>query len=99
VPGRGTFMIGAGGDKNLYVVAYDSVASINLRPGAGASKQLSVQFDRVQASTPIHLPADPTQPLQAATKQYVDARIWTGTQAAYNAIGTKDPTVLYVVSG
>lgn len=36
---------------------------------------------------------------QAAIKDYVDARIWTGTQAAYDAIGTKDPTVLYCITG
>jgi hypothetical protein len=33
----------------------------------------------------------------AATKAYVDGRIWSGTQAQYDAIPTKDPTVLYVV--
>jgi len=34
-----------------------------------------------------------------ATIVYVDSRIWKGTQAAYDAIVTKDPTVLYVVTG
>lgn len=38
-------------------------------------------------------------PSQASTKTYIDSRIWTGTQAAYDAIGTKDPTVLYVITG
>lgn len=34
-----------------------------------------------------------------ATRSYVDSRIWTGTQAQYNAIGTKDPTVVYIITG
>jgi len=33
----------------------------------------------------------------AATTGYVDSRIWTGTQAEYDGLGTYDPTVLYVV--
>ena len=46
------------------------------------------------------LPGDPTVPLQAATKQYTDQKWtrWTGNQAAYDAIGTKDPNTLYVVT-
>ena len=36
---------------------------------------------------------------EAADKPYVDARIWQGTQAQYDAIPSKDPTVLYVVTG
>lgn len=40
----------------------------------------------------------PTAPTQAAHKSYVDSRIWTGTQSAYDAIPSKDPTVLYVVT-
>jgi hypothetical protein len=45
---------------------------------------------------------DGTEPASgpaAADKDYVDSRIWTGTQAQYDAIGTKDPEVLYVVTG
>lgn len=34
-----------------------------------------------------------------ATKAYVDGRIWSGTQAQYDALTTKDPTVLHVVKG
>jgi hypothetical protein len=48
---------------------------------------------------PIVLAADPAAAMQPATKQYVDGRIWFGTLAAYTAIGTKDPTVLYVTTG
>lgn len=41
----------------------------------------------------------PTATNHAATKGYVDARIWFGTAAQYAAISPKDATVLYVVSG
>ena len=55
----------------------------------------------MQLGGPLTLPADPTTALQAATKQYADLKWtrWTGTQAAYNAIVTKDPNTLYVVVG
>jgi hypothetical protein len=33
----------------------------------------------------------------AASKGYVDSRIWSGTQAEYDALGAHDPVVLYVV--
>lgn len=39
----------------------------------------------------------PTASNDGANKAYVDSRIWSGTQAAYNAIAVKDPTVLYVI--
>ena len=42
---------------------------------------------------------DPQAPADAATRAYVDSRIWFGTQAAYDAIGSKDSSVLYVVTG
>jgi len=45
----------------------------------------------------IKVADDPTDDLGVATKQYVDSRIWSGTQAEYDAIVTKDPAVLYVV--
>lgn len=38
----------------------------------------------------------PTDNTDAANKGYVDSRIWTGTQAQYDA-SPKDPNVLYVV--
>jgi predicted RecA/RadA family phage recombinase len=37
-------------------------------------------------------------PSQSAVKNYVDGRIWSGTQAEYDAIGTKDPAVLYCIT-
>lgn len=44
------------------------------------------------------LPATtPTDVGHAASKGYVDSRIWKGTQAEYDALGTYDPDVLYVV--
>ena len=43
--------------------------------------------------------ATPTATTDGANKSYVDGRIWTGTQAGYDAIPAKDPTVLYVVVG
>lgn len=39
----------------------------------------------------------PVTPDHAANKEYVDGRIWTGSQGQYDAIPTKDPNVLYVV--
>lgn len=39
----------------------------------------------------------PTHVADAANKAYVDARIWQGTQAEYDAIAVKDQTVLYVI--
>lgn len=34
-----------------------------------------------------------------ATRSYAAGRVWMGTQSAYDQIGTKDPTVLYVITG
>lgn len=47
----------------------------------------------------LALAGDPQADADAATKRYVDARIWTGTQAQFDAIPVKDPDVLYVVTG
>lgn len=41
--------------------------------------------------------AEPTASAHLATKGYVDGRIWSGSQASYDAIAVKDPTVLYVI--
>jgi hypothetical protein len=41
----------------------------------------------------------PVAPDDLVTKGYVDGRIWKGTQAAYDALPTKDPNVLFVVTG
>lgn len=42
---------------------------------------------------------DPVDALEVTTKQYTDSRIWKGSQAEYDAIPTKDQTVLYVITG
>ena len=43
--------------------------------------------------------AGPSAASDATNKGYVDSRIWKGTQAEYDALATKDPAVLYVVTG
>lgn len=57
------------------------------------------QTGAITLSAPLSLSGAPTDTLHAATKQYVDDRVWFGTQAQYDAIPTKDPTVLYAISG
>ena len=42
-------------------------------------------------------PAGPAGPPGDVTSATVDV-LWTGTQAAYNAIGTKDPATLYFIT-
>ena len=59
--------------------------------------------------TSVTLPsADPTQPYEAVHKDYlerwvnlvVNSKMWTGTQAQFDAIATLDPnTYYYVVPG
>jgi len=39
----------------------------------------------------------PSSGTHATTKSYVDSRIWSGTQAQYNAIASPDPSVLYCI--
>lgn len=50
----------------------------------------------------------PSDASDIATKNYVDTTkigsstvttIWTGTQSAYDAIGTKDSATLYIIIG
>lgn len=41
--------------------------------------------------------SDPTDAADGANKGYVDSRIWFGTEAEYDAIVPKDPTVLYCI--
>jgi len=43
-----------------------------------------------KALVPIQLPADPTQPLEAATKQYVDGKAVTADEVF---VGAADPGV------
>lgn len=46
----------------------------------------------------IYSLAAPTAPDHVATKGYVDSRHVTLTQAEYDALATKDPTVLYIIT-
>jgi hypothetical protein len=48
---------------------------------------------------PLTLSGDPEKPLGAATKAYVDNRMWFGTREQYNALPTKAAGVLYVLTG
>ena len=41
----------------------------------------------------------PTAAAHATTKSYVDGKWVQMTQAAYNALGVKDPNVLYIIVG
>jgi hypothetical protein len=40
----------------------------------------------------------PTANSDAANRLFAQSRIWTGTQAAYDAIGTKDPEITYMIT-
>lgn len=74
------------------LTAVAGVAVTALSP-AGAGTEITV-------NAPIRMTAGtPSVAGHLATKGYVDGRMWFGTLAAYNAIGTKDPTCLYVVTG
>jgi len=64
-----------------------------------AQTTIYVQKTGDSMSGALTLNADPNTALAAATKQYVDGRFVQMTQAAYNALGTKDATVLYVIVG
>lgn len=41
--------------------------------------------------------SDPTENMDVATKQYVDNKIWIGTQTEYDAIITKDSNTVYII--
>jgi len=60
--------------------------------------QLILNGDVLVKSTTT-LAGDPTLPMHAATKQYADTKwtAWAGSQAEYDALGTYDPSCLYVV--
>lgn len=86
--GDATAETGAATGSNWALIGYNDDNSSN--------KQV-LAFNRASGLGTVA--ADPTDPLGIATKQYVDSRIWKGTQAAYDALGSHDPAVLYVVTG
>jgi hypothetical protein len=62
-------------------------------PGRDGSRvNLASEFP-IMLQTP-----EATMDSELVNKGYVDSRIWQGTQAQYDAIAVKDPTVLYVIT-
>ena len=57
-----------------------------------------ISWGGMQANGTVRSMSEPVEDDDAATKAYVDGRIWSGSQAEYDAIATKDPTVLYVIT-
>jgi len=78
----------AGGLNIDGTLTVDAITAITMHSNSG-----------LDAQGKITNMAAPTVGLDGANKTYVDSRIWSGTQAQYDAIVTKDPTVLYVVVG
>jgi hypothetical protein len=53
---------------------------------------------QLSSTLPVVLAApDGTSPDELVSKGYVDGRIWSGTQAQYDALPIKQPDVLYVI--
>lgn len=85
----------------------DNFALYRIPPGPGGhvdeTSVLMIDFadGRVIVAGRISGVASPVNPDDAATKAYADTKwkAWSGTQAQYDAIVTKDPGTLYVVSG
>lgn len=65
----------------------------------GAADKVNIHSGLTMQGSKIESVATPTANGDAANKQYVDGRIWKGTQAQYDALGVYDPDVLYVVTG
>lgn len=88
--GGGHFLFGiqAGGDRTAYLQSNEG--SVVLRPNGNAAAQFEIQNALVVSGTPIQLPADPASALHAATKQYADAVVLTGSIMAY--AGSTAPT-------
>ena len=59
----------------LYLIGRSQVI---IRPSGDYTKQWTFSTAWAQAGTPLFLPADPTEPMHAATKQYVDAHVPEG---------------------
>ncbi len=56
--------------------------------------RLTITNDDIQASAGY----EPQTDNSLATKKYTDSRIWKGTQAEYDALGTYDDSVLYCIT-
>lgn len=71
------------------------------------SDALNAIDNKTFSTTIVSTVADGTAPLQVASSTKVDNlnadmvggyRIWEGSQAQYDAIGTKDPDTIYLIS-
>jgi hypothetical protein len=91
--GVGAWGVVDGPNLSGYLLASTASATYVAKAGSVMSGALDMGSNR------IYNLGEPDAADHAATKAYTDSRIWTGTQAQYDAIGTKDPTVLYVVTG
>lgn len=76
------------GDASAQVALYPVVNGVNGNPMIYYGGEWHI----ASVATPVNAG-------DAANKQYVDGRIWKGTQAQYDALGVYDPDVLYVVTG
>ena len=76
------------------------------RDGDSASEVVTKNY--VDTISGIEVSVGATQPTDPKAEWWIDTAttgisptwmIWSGTQAAYDAIGTKDPMTLYIVKG
>jgi hypothetical protein len=73
------------GGETVYLIAYN-------RPVQVSGNGLDLSNHRIESV------ADPVDSGDATNKGYVDARIWKGSQAEYDALGVWDDEILYVIS-
>jgi hypothetical protein len=99
-----------GGEVVNYVPITTAGTGIGVRFGSGGPT-LSKSGTMIAASAPITVAAAPANPTELANKAYVDSKavanpvagsragltLWTGTQAEYDAIATKDNNTVYAV--
>jgi len=102
--GRGAVAVGEGSRGTASTaVAVGSYAwathSGSVALGANAATTAADQIMLGSASHKVVVNNDPAAAMEVATKRYTDTKwtMWTGTQAAYDAIGTKDANCLYVI--
>jgi hypothetical protein len=99
-----------GGEVVAYVPITTAGTGIGVRFGSGGPT-LSKSGTMIAASAPITVAAAPANPTELANKAYVDSKVpvnavagsragltlWTGTQAEYDAIATKNADTVYAV--